>query len=140
VCFVGIQRAAVCRLPFTLGVTNMRNRAIYLALICGLYGTCAIGKVPDCTGTGRWLTSMAFGYLKDAGITDNDKVDFAKIKTVRLASEKIGKDLYRQLHHVTFVEKSGNVVEVITKSDASNQECSMGAVDVFVISRQLGSK
>ncbi len=81
---------------------------------------------------------MAFGYLKDAGITDNYKLDFSKTKTGRLASEKIGKDLYRQIHHITFIEKSGNTIEVITVNDASNEECSMSGIDVFVVNRHIG--
>lgn len=98
----------------------------------------ALTKDPDCTGTDRWPTSMAFGYLKDAGLTDNHKLDFTKTKTIRLASEKIGKDLYRQIHYINFIEKSGNKIEVITINDASNEECSMSGVDVFVISHHLG--
>ena len=83
---------------------------------------------------------MAFVHLKNAGVTDNAKLDFSKIKVVRLASERIGKDLYRQLHLVRFVERTGNVIEVITANDASNKECSVSAVDVYVISRRLGGK
>lgn len=93
---------------------------------------------PDCTGVERYPTSMAFGYLKDAGLTDNHKLDFTKTKTIRLASEKIGKDLYRQIHYINFIEKSGNKIEVITINNASNEECSMSGVDVFVISHHLG--
>ena len=81
---------------------------------------------------------MAFVHLKNAGITTNDKVDFSKVKAVRLASEKIGKDLYRQVHRVTFVEKSGNIIEVVTSNDVSNEECSMSGVDVYVVSRRIG--
>jgi len=81
---------------------------------------------------------MAFVHLKNAGITDNYKLDFSKTKTVRLASEKIGKDLYRQIHRVTVTEKSGNIIEVITVSDASSEECSMSGVDVFVVLKHLG--
>jgi len=83
---------------------------------------------------------MAFVRLKNAGLTDNDKIDFRKTKTVRLASERIGDDLYRQVHHVVFTEKSGGTIEVITASDASSEECSMSDVEVFVISRRLGGK
>jgi hypothetical protein len=83
---------------------------------------------------------MAFAHLKNEGITNNDKVDFAKTRTTRIASQKIGNDLYRQIHHVIFTEKSGKTIEVITQNDASNQECSMGAVDVFVVSRHIGGR
>jgi hypothetical protein len=57
-----------------------------------------------------------------------------------LASEKIGKDLYRQIHYVVFTEKSGRTIEVITSNDASNVECSMSAVKVFVVSKRLGGE
>jgi len=75
--------------------------------------------------------------LINAGIIDRDKLDFTKTKTIRLASEQIGRDLYRQIHLVTFTEKDGNVVEVITSNEASNVECSMSSVEVFVISKRL---
>jgi len=80
---------------------------------------------------------MAFVYLKNAGITDNAKVDFSKTITVRLASEKIGKDLYHQVYDVKYTEKSGNVIEVIAIHDASFEECSMTGVEIYVISRHL---
>jgi len=59
---------------------------------------------------------------------------------VRLASERIDKDLYRQIYRITFRVKSGKDIEVITSSNASFDECSMGAVDVFVVSRHLGGR
>ena len=83
---------------------------------------------------------MAFVHLKNAGLTNNEKLDFTKTKTVRLASEKIGKDLYRQVHFVVFTERAGTTIEVITSNEASNEECSMSGVEVFVISRRLGGK
>jgi hypothetical protein len=95
---------------------------------------------PDCSGVDRWAPSMAFVHLRNAGLTDNNKVDFTKTKVLRLASEQIGKDLYRQIHEVTFTEKSGNVIEVITMNDASHQECSETGVDVFVVSKHLGGR
>ena len=93
---------------------------------------------PVCSGTEQWPTDVAFVHLKNAGMTDNYKLDFTKTKTIRLASEKIGKDLYRQIHQVIFTEKDGKTIEVITSNDASSEECSMSAVDVFVISKHLG--
>src|SRR5262245_36860971 len=95
-------------------------------------------QAPNCAGVEQWPTSMAFAHLKNAGMTDNDRLDFAKTKTTRLASEPIKDGLFRQVHHVTFTEKSGNTIEVITVNDASNDECSMSGVDVYVISRHFG--
>jgi hypothetical protein len=99
----------------------------------------AFTEDPDCTGVDRWPTKMAFVHLKNAGLTDNNKLDFTKTKTIRLASEIIGKDLFRQVHYIIFTEKSGNTIEVITSNEASNEECSMSGVDVFVVSRHLGN-
>jgi hypothetical protein len=85
-----------------------------------------------------YAASMAFVHLKNAGLTDNSQLDFASTKVVRLASEKIGKDLYRQIHQITFARKSSGTIEVITVNDASHQECSMTGVQVFVVDRLLG--
>jgi len=108
-------------------------------LLAGL-ACSAFAANPDCAGVERWATSMAFVHLKNAGLTNNEKLDFTKTKTVRLASEKIGKDLYRQVHFVVFTERAGTTIEVITSNEASNEECSMSGVEVFVISRRLGGK
>jgi hypothetical protein len=93
---------------------------------------------PACDGPENWAANMAFARLKRAGLTDNDKLDFSKTKVIRLASEEIGKDLYKQIHRIIFTEKLGNTIEVITSNEASNEECSMSGVEVFVISKQLG--
>jgi hypothetical protein len=65
-------------------------------------------------------------------------LDFAKTTTTRLASEQIHDRLYRQIHHVTFIEQSGHTIDVITVNDASTGECSISGVDVYVVSRHLG--
>jgi len=82
-------------------------------------------------------TNMAFVKLKNAGITSNESLDFHKTKTTRLASENIGNNLYTQIHFIVFTEKSGKKIEVVTKNMASNEECSMSDVEVFVISRVI---
>jgi hypothetical protein len=64
-------------------------------------------------------------------------IDFSKTRTVRLASENTGKDLWRQVYRVTFTKKSGALLEAIAVHDASQEECSMSGVEVFVVSRHL---
>ena len=59
---------------------------------------------PDCGG--GWPTTMTFVLLKNAGITDNEEIDFSKTKTTRIASEKTGKDLYRQVYDVRYTRKA----------------------------------
>jgi hypothetical protein len=97
----------------------------------------ASAKSPNCASPKNWPTSMAFTYMKNAGITNNDQLDFTKTRTERLASEKIGPDLYRQVHLVAFQQKDGHVLEAITVNDASSDECSMSDVQVFVVSKDL---
>ena len=102
-------------------------------------GTTAYGKSPDCTHPDAWPAGMAFAQLKNAGVLDSDTLDFTKTKVTRLASEKIGKTLYRQVHLVRFVKKSGEATEAITVNDVSHQECSMSDVDVYVVSKRPGN-
>ena len=90
---------------------------------------------PDCSG--GWPTNMTFVHLKNAGLTDNSSIDFSKTKTVRIASEKVGKDLWHQVYHVTFTKKSGDAIDAIAVHDASQEECSMTGVEVFVVSKHL---
>jgi hypothetical protein len=90
---------------------------------------------PNCSG--GWPTNMTFIQLKNAGLADNNAIDFSKTKTVRMASEKTGKDLWRQVYHVTFAKKDGGSIDAIAVHDASEEECSMSGVEVFVISTHL---
>ncbi|MBN3722629.1 hypothetical protein G3N92_00300 [Burkholderia sp. Ac-20379] len=89
---------------------------------------------PKCTS---WPTNMGLVHLKNAGITDPTKVDESKTKAKMIASEKVGKDLYRQVYDITYQERNGNAVEIITSSEASSEECSMGGVDVYVVSKKI---
>ncbi len=116
----------------------MRIQSLVAMFLLTASATAAADKHPQCAGVDGWATSMAFVHLRNAHLTDREAIDLTKTKTVRLASEKIGKDLYRQIHHVVFTEKSGRMIEVITNNDASNVECSMSGVRVFVVSKQLG--
>ena len=92
---------------------------------------------PDCTGIEAWPAAMAYGALKNAGDLSPETVDFSKRRSVRIASEQIGRDLYRQVHRVTFGLKDGRTIEVLTISDASHEECSMSDVTVFVVAKRL---
>lgn len=82
---------------------------------------------------------MAFALLKNAGLTNNGKVDFSKTKTVRIASQKVGNDLWDQVYDVTFTEYSGRKIEAIALHEASREECSMSEVKLYVVSQRLGS-
>ena len=116
----------------------MRRFAFYIMFFVAAVLPDASAKSPDCAGVESWATSMAFVHLKNAGLASHDTVDIKKTKTVRLASEKIGKDLYRQIHYVVFTKMAGAKIEVITSNNASSEECSMSGVDVYVISDKIG--
>lgn len=90
---------------------------------------------PDCSG--HWPTIMTFVHMKNAAILTNQDIDSTKTKTDRLASQKIGKDLWRQVYDITFTKKSGETIEAIAVHDASTEECSMSGVEVFVVSKHL---
>ncbi|MDR2925050.1 MAG: hypothetical protein LBU76_03750 [Azoarcus sp.] len=127
-----------------------RPLALFLLLATASFGASA-EKVPDCTHPEAWPASIAYVYLKNDGAfgTEIDKggLAFDKKTVTRLASEKIGKDrvygedLYRQVHLVRFAwesRESRETVDVITVSEATNVECSMSDVDIYVISKRLG--
>lgn len=117
----------------------MKTMLLFVMLVIGVSGIAQSQAEkthgPDCSG--GWPTNMAFVDLKNAGLADNYSVDFSKTKTVRLASEKVGKDLWHQVYHITFTKKSGDTVEAIAVHDASQEECSMTGVEVFVVSKHL---
>ncbi|MCC8394734.1 hypothetical protein LJ656_19250 [Paraburkholderia sp. MMS20-SJTR3] len=88
----------------------------------------------------RWPTNIAENSLKDAGMLGN--IDYTKTQAVQLSSEKIGKSedgeqLWREVYHITFHEKGGKKIKVIAVNDAGEFECSMSAVEVFVVSNHL---
>ena len=116
----------------------MRLSLLVAVLFVAFLPQSTLAAVPNCSGTESWPSGMAYTHLKNAGILESETTDFTKTRVNRLASEKIGKDLYRQIHQITFVKKAGDAVTVVAVSDASHEECSMGGVKVFVVSQQLG--
>lgn len=118
----------------------MNRLACQLAtlLLLALSSFWASAKPPDCTNADAWPAAMAFTHMKNAGIVSNDELDFKQTLVTRLSSAKIGKDLYRQVHLVRFIKRSGEPVEAITVNEASSDECSMSGVDVYLIAKRLG--
>lgn len=96
-----------------------------------------MSKVPDCSGPDRYAASTAFAVLKNAGVVTNGNVDFTRVKSAAIVSERIGKDLWRQLFRVSFPLKSGRHVEALVISDASAEECSMSEPQIFLVSKSF---
>lgn len=116
----------------------VRLRSLAFLLLGVTASVTAFAGSPNCGGPDGWAARQAFTHLQNAGLILMES-DYTTTKIVRLASEKIGKDLYRQIHKVTFTNNSGGTIEVITMNDASHVECSMSSVEVFVVSRDLGN-
>ena len=124
----------------------MKIIPVLLAVSILVFSFPVVAKDPDCSSPNNWPSRMAFYELRDAKILVGETSDYNAPKVVRLASEKIGlvsektgEELYRQIHLLTFVLKSGKTVSVITVSNSSRVECSMSGVDVYVISKHLGA-
>jgi hypothetical protein len=113
-------------------------RLLAILWVFALASSAALAKPPDCTSPEAWPAGMAFTHLKNAGVVTNDALDFKKTTVTRLASEKIGKDLYRQVHLIRFFKISGESIQAIAVNEVSNQECSMSNVDVYLVSSRLG--
>lgn len=112
--------------------------AILFAICLQSTSSYAAAKDPDCTHPDAWPSGMAFTHLKNSGVIQSGELDSAKTSVVRLASQKTGKNLYRQVHRVHFTKISGEVLIAITVNDVSTQECSMSGVDVYLVSKRLG--
>ncbi|ASW00487.1 hypothetical protein CJU94_17315 [Paraburkholderia aromaticivorans] len=95
---------------------------------------CLAGAPPQCASWPKHITPL---ILKNVGITDPVKIDDAKTRAVRIASEKIGKDLWRDVYDITFHERTGRAIEVITSSEVSSLECSMSDPVVWVVSQKV---
>jgi hypothetical protein len=54
-----------------------------------------------------------------------------------IASQRIGKNLWRQVFRVTFPLKSGDKIEAIVMNGASAGECSLGPTQIFLVSKEL---
>lgn len=107
-------------------------------LTSALFSTCAIAaQSPNCGGVEQWPANMAFVKLKNAGLITSESLDLSKTRVTRLASEQIKPNLFVQIHQISFTEKSGKLINVITNNRASSEECSMSDVEVFVIDTSL---
>ncbi|KVM61507.1 hypothetical protein WJ59_28260 [Burkholderia gladioli] len=105
-----------------------------LLLIAAWIPAVALAAPPRCES---WPINMGLVHLKNAGMTDPTELDESRTKAKLIAPEKVGKDLYRQVYDITYRERTGNTIEIITSSEASSEECLMSGVDVYVVSRKI---
>ena len=98
----------------------------------------AIAATPKCDSPESWPGSMALTHLKNAGVIDAHSFNLKTTTVQVIASEKIDKDLYRQVHLVRFFKQTGEELDAITVNNASSQECSMSDVEVYLVAKQYG--
>ena len=94
---------------------------------------------PDCAGRDRFPAFAAYSALTQSFGIPGESLDKAKTTTRRISSQKIGKDLYLQVHLVNFMTKTGTSTSAIVVNEVSSQECSVSAEDVYLISNKLTS-
>jgi hypothetical protein len=115
----------------------MQLRRVFLAVLLATCTPVAEAGTPDCDGPDNWAAGSAYAQLKNAALTAPTHVDWDRVTVTLLASEQVGPDLHRQVHLIVFPHKDGRRIEVITRNDASSEECSMGPVEVYVVSTKL---
>ena len=114
------------------------SRYIALAGLCiALLVVSPARADPKCDGPEGWPAGVTFSKLKGAGVLVNDEMDFSRTSVQQIASQRIAKDLYRQVFKITFQLKTGKLVQAIAVSDASKEECSMSGVTVYRIEDPL---
>lgn len=109
-----------------------RNIALAGLWIALLYASPVLAD-PKCDGPESWPAAMTHGQLKNDGVLVNDEVDFSRTGVEQIVSQRLRKNLYRQVFKIVFHFKDGRLVQAIAVSDASKEECSMSRVTVYRI-------
>jgi hypothetical protein len=115
----------------------MGTRDYVIGLLFAALATPVIAKAPDCSGLEHYPGREAYEYLKNDGALSPENVDFKRSQSRMIASQRIGKKLWRQVFRVTFPLKSGDKIEAIVMNGASAGECSLGPTQIFLVSKEL---
>jgi hypothetical protein len=86
---------------------------------------------------GSWPTTMTLHVLRDEGLVDAAQIDESGTQTERLASEKVGNDLWNQIYFVRFKLRTGKTVEAIARVSASSDADMRSGPVVYVVSKVL---
>ncbi len=74
-------------------------------------------------------------WLKNQKEVDISQLDESKTKVHLLAAEKKKQGVWTEVYHFVFYDKAGKSYEIITKNDASTDECSLTGVSVYQVSK-----
>lgn len=113
-------------------------KKVFLALLLLLYLNVQAND-SYCSSIHSFATSTAYVVLKNMNAINPENVDYNRTQTILLSSQKIGDDLYKEIHHIIFYKKNGKPIEVITINDTSSEECSMSGVDIYLINKKISN-
>ena len=117
---------------------SLPRSAITLAAAVACIGAAPAPKNgPDCSGAERFPAGVAFGAMKNEGLLTSYNVLWKQVRGRTIASQRIGKNLWRQVFRVTYPLTTGTKVEAIVVEDVSTDECSVSEPQIFLISKAL---
>ena len=97
--------------------------------------TTCLAKAPECTSIDDLPAVIGLAQLKTWGTVSTDTIVWKDASSIRVASEQIGADAWRQVHRIKFPLKNGRLVEMVIVSEASAKDCSTGNVDILVVTK-----
>ena len=92
---------------------------------------------PDCSGPDHYPAAAAFSVMKNEGLLTNESVRWKQVQSRTIASQRIGKNLWRQIFRVTYPLTTGRKIEAIVVEEVSFDECSMSNPQIFLVSKAL---
>ena len=95
------------------------------------------GHTYDCSYLHNYAENISYLKLKDQKLINPDSVIENKTKSILIASEKINKNLYKDVHLITFFLKNNTTIKVIAINNSSPEECSMSDVDIYLIKSKI---
>jgi len=75
--------------------------------------------------------------MKNEGLLTNESVRWKQVQSRTIASQRIGKNLWRQIFRVTYPLTTGRKIEAIVVEEVSFDECSMSNPQIFLVSKAL---
>jgi hypothetical protein len=80
---------------------------------------------------------MTLGVLQHARLIDEGQIDRASTSTMRISSERVGRNLWHQAYFVRYKLKIGRTIQAIAVVDASPIADMRSGPIVYVISQVL---
>ena len=112
-------------------------KTISILLIILLSIGLAHASHPDCANSKGWARSLGYYYFKKAKLLRPGDFDHKRLHVIRLASEQVDDDLFRQVHYFSYEKLNGENISLVLTNAASSSECPLGSVNAYVVSQVL---